>query len=1189
MLKLVLMTGPKAGRHVRVADAEPLTIGRDRGRLRLHDSRCSKRHAEITYTNGTWILRDAGSSNGTFLNKQPLSGLAELERGDIIQCGRIAMRVREANALGMPDSAAPAAELAHDSLDTPMSDGDFLASGSAVATPSMPDAEGTLDADDRPIESVDSRGPVDVNDELDLDALFEEADRAEGIEDDLDDDPIETPPVAIEAIDDLDDLVEMAPAKAPIETPAAEPVAGLVDPASQSDADTEQISDASEDDDASGDLLIESGIFDPVPGDAGWVADNAAQASELIETENEAEAEDVVEATGDAEAFDHAQAVEPPSLEVDAEPTPTLDAEDVADEGDVEDDVVQDEAPAATAEDTPAPGDTSDQVRIDDDLPDAGKMPGTTHVLPSETLAAAAGGDRSAAISNQSDAYTFEEEESIGLADDEPKTSVFDQAVAEPDTAAPPADDTIDTHEDLIRIGDDEPIVRDTPPLDTTAPAALYTDAETLPMPAESDNLPEAASDTGRADDSANDDAAQPADVSDARDQAAEPEPESTDTSEGAASESDTPEETDEGRADAADAAPATAFVTGLADAPATAPEHDAPQEAAPVEPVGSDDSTDTEPVPESPAEDVADPATDLADDAPDLDTLRAALAQLEDEPETDAAPEAGVNEDREEEDTEAVAGPGEDSIAPPPVADETLDRDASSPLPVAADADADLERIDDIEATAPAQLDPGETDYDAPTPASLGGGPGSASAVAQELDADAESEHAALVDAAPLPDDSDEDPGDDTTAPIAAQPPHGENPTSTLPPVEPRRSYRSAGPPTQQGLRRKHLGFAAAIIVVLGLGAALYLGVINPQLITGKANRPTEPAPIDPGSVGPISPGPDTAALPSNPQPPRDTGSNNPATTPPIDSQTPAPAADPAQLAAGLARTPNPFDSTPRVLGSNALAGRTTDDPSVTRPGAPPVDESLLNPGPRPVPPLILPQPGINPNPQNALDPGNTQTTPNAIGDNNTQAQDPADTNLDPTAPIDGDKLVFLVDCSGSLVDSLPQMLLWLHDAIATLQPGETFTIIFFKKDQAIEPTPPGLKPLTRDYLVDLDREWLNPNASPILPAGRSDPAAAFELALSYNPSDIYLLSDESFAQRAGDTTPEQAAAFVAETLGDADVRLHGVQFFYESGSSTLQTLAEQFDGSYEFVAETRHPDRDPIDLLEELENRNP
>ena len=67
-----------AGLDVKVGDqlitirpGEPVVIGRDPGcRVRVPDPLVSRRHAELSYAGGRWVLRDLGSSNGTFVDGQ---------------------------------------------------------------------------------------------------------------------------------------------------------------------------------------------------------------------------------------------------------------------------------------------------------------------------------------------------------------------------------------------------------------------------------------------------------------------------------------------------------------------------------------------------------------------------------------------------------------------------------------------------------------------------------------------------------------------------------------------------------------------------------------------------------------------------------------------------------------------------------------------------------------------------------------------------------------------------------------------------------------------------------------------------------------------------------------------------------------------------------------------------------------
>ena len=65
-----------------------LTIGREStNRVVVQDDRCSRRHAEVFLTNVGWVVRDLGSSNGTRVNKQEITGQTTLQEGDSVQIG----------------------------------------------------------------------------------------------------------------------------------------------------------------------------------------------------------------------------------------------------------------------------------------------------------------------------------------------------------------------------------------------------------------------------------------------------------------------------------------------------------------------------------------------------------------------------------------------------------------------------------------------------------------------------------------------------------------------------------------------------------------------------------------------------------------------------------------------------------------------------------------------------------------------------------------------------------------------------------------------------------------------------------------------------------------------------------------------------------------------------------------------
>jgi len=66
-----------------------ITVGRDPGcDIPVADETVSTRHIQLTYHHGQWWLNDLDSTNGTQLNKMPVTMPTVITSGDEIQCGK---------------------------------------------------------------------------------------------------------------------------------------------------------------------------------------------------------------------------------------------------------------------------------------------------------------------------------------------------------------------------------------------------------------------------------------------------------------------------------------------------------------------------------------------------------------------------------------------------------------------------------------------------------------------------------------------------------------------------------------------------------------------------------------------------------------------------------------------------------------------------------------------------------------------------------------------------------------------------------------------------------------------------------------------------------------------------------------------------------------------------------------------
>ncbi|MEM9881994.1 MAG: FHA domain-containing protein [Planctomycetota bacterium] len=380
----------------------------------------------------------------------------------------------------------------------------------------------------------------------------------------------------------------------------------------------------------------------------------------------------------------------------------------------------------------------------------------------------------------------------------------------------------------------------------------------------------------------------------------------------------------------------------------------------------------------------------------------------------------------------------------------------------------------------------------------------------------------------------------------------------------------------------------AAAVLVLALATVGFYL--LNRPAPGGPrvADRPTASTPRNVG--------PPRADEPANPLPDDVASVASPVATPPpptaserIGPEMPATAADgPPEDAFGdspaLVLTPSePLTPSPRV--ERTPLAETTDRG----------DEPLARVAVAVLPPEVG-EPPESPDALDALDaPASSatppdETTPSAgIDDSGPTGPTFADAAVEAPATTDVPaataaappgatatrRVVYLIDASGSMVDSMNQgALTWLSRDLDRLDDGDAFAVLFFRGERVIEAPPAGMQPAGSVARVET-LAWVAPGSGNIRPGGKSEPLAAVRRALSYGPTDLYLLSDDKFGGRGGRAGGNGGAEGVGadelrSLMGDDPPVVHTVQFFYRSGDDrTLERIAEAFGGSYEFVRE--------------------
>jgi predicted component of type VI protein secretion system len=104
-LILEIVEGPGAGKQVSLDGV--LDVGRDPG-LALHldeDGQVSRRHARFSLSSGVVVVEDLGSTNGTYVNEQPISTPRMLRPGDKVRLGLTVLELRTRQQVAARPSA----------------------------------------------------------------------------------------------------------------------------------------------------------------------------------------------------------------------------------------------------------------------------------------------------------------------------------------------------------------------------------------------------------------------------------------------------------------------------------------------------------------------------------------------------------------------------------------------------------------------------------------------------------------------------------------------------------------------------------------------------------------------------------------------------------------------------------------------------------------------------------------------------------------------------------------------------------------------------------------------------------------------------------------------------------------------------------------------------------------------------
>lgn len=166
---------------------------------------------------------------------------------------------------------------------------------------------------------------------------------------------------------------------------------------------------------------------------------------------------------------------------------------------------------------------------------------------------------------------------------------------------------------------------------------------------------------------------------------------------------------------------------------------------------------------------------------------------------------------------------------------------------------------------------------------------------------------------------------------------------------------------------------------------------------------------------------------------------------------------------------------------------------------------------------------------------------------------------------------IVYVIDASGSMVDSFAAVQKELMHAVRQLQNDQRFTIIFFQRDTAIAMMPPGLHRAT-GAAKQKAYDSIGLEVCAVRPRGSSNPVKALQMAIAYRPDAIVLLSDNITGSGRYSVALDDLLATIERTKKQRaaeNTRIHTVQFLRPDPQQALRRIAEATGGGHRFVSE--------------------
>jgi hypothetical protein len=152
--------------------------------------------------------------------------------------------------------------------------------------------------------------------------------------------------------------------------------------------------------------------------------------------------------------------------------------------------------------------------------------------------------------------------------------------------------------------------------------------------------------------------------------------------------------------------------------------------------------------------------------------------------------------------------------------------------------------------------------------------------------------------------------------------------------------------------------------------------------------------------------------------------------------------------------------------------------------------------------------------------------------------------------------KIVYILDRSGSMADSIDVVKAEVVRSIKALTADQQFHVIFYSSGPPVQLPRRALVPAT-DASKDEAVKFLDT----VLAQGETDPTQALKDAFALKPDTICLLTDGEFDRQVVD--------LVKQLNTDGKVRVYTFAFQYKTGEALLKQIADENGGKYKYISE--------------------